>query len=135
MLSTPRGPIVTVGLVAYGIVSVSPLLGTVLRPMLGEGADVFMMLGYLWPYPLFLSLQGVLSGEGLAARIALGAAVLLGLVTVWWFTGHVQRRLGYETWSNPRAYLWAPWLWSIPLIALQATVYASAFLLGAPVGE
>jgi hypothetical protein len=124
-----------VGLVTYGIVSVSPLLGAILRPTLGEGADVLMMFGYLWPYPLLFALQGVLPGEEPGASIAFGAVCVLGLATVWLFTGYIQRRLGYERWSNPRAYLWAPWLWSIPLIALQAAVYASAFLLGAPVGE
>lgn len=124
-----------VGVVAYGLVSLSLPLGAILRPALGEVADVVMMIGFLWPYPLLLSLQGILPLEGPGASVAFGAAIVLGLAIVWLFTTYVQRRLGYETWSDPRAYLWAPWLWSTPLIALQATVYGLAFLLGLPVGE
>ena len=134
-ISMPRGPIVVVGIVAYGLVSFSMPMGIILKPALGEVADVIMMLGFLWPYPLLLSLQSVLPAQGVAALLAFGVVVLLGLGVVWLFTSGVQERLGHDKWSNPRAYVWAPWLWYLPLVALQAAVYGLAFLVGLPVGE
>lgn len=119
----PRGPIVVVGLVAYGLVSLALPLGVILKPALGEVADVVQMIGFLWPYPLLLSLQGVVPIEGPGAWFAYVLIVGLGLAIVWVFTASTQARLGHETWSNPRAYVWAPWLWVAPLIALQAVVY------------
>jgi hypothetical protein len=134
-ISMPRGPIVGVGVVAYGLVSFSMPMGMILKPTLGEVADVVSMLGFLWPYPLLLSLQSLLPAQGVGAFLAIGVIVLLGLGVVWWFTSYVQERLGYDKWSNPRAYVWAPWLWFLPLVALQAAVYGLAFLVGLPVGE
>lgn len=134
-ISIPRGPIVVVGIVTYGLVSFSMPMGTILKPTLGEVADVVMMLGFLWPYPLLLSLRSLLPAQGVGALLAFGVVVLLGLGVVWWFTSSVQERLGHDKWSSPRAYVWAPWLWFLPLLALQAVVYGLAFLVGLPVGE
>lgn len=131
----PRGPVVVVGIVAYGLVSFSMPMGIILKPALGEVADVVMMLGFLWPYPLLLSLQSVLPAQGVGASLAYGVVVLLGLGVVWLFTAYVQERLGHDTWGNPRAYVWAPWLWFLPLAVLQAAVYGLAFVVGLPVGE
>ena len=131
----PRGPIVIVGIVAYGLVSFSTPMGIILKPTLGEVGDVVTMLGFLWPYPLLLSLQSLLPAQGVGALLASGVVVLLGLGVVWLFTSYVQERLGHDEWSNPRAYVWAPWLWFLPLVALQAAVYGLAFLVGLPVGE
>lgn len=134
-LRRPCGPIVVVGLVAYGLVSLALPLGVILKPALGEVADVVMMVGFLWPYPLLLSLQGVVPIEGPGAWLTYILVLGLGLAIVWVFMASVQTRLHHETWSNPRAYLWAPWLWVTPLIALQAAVFGLAFLFGLPVGE
>ena len=134
-VSMPRGPIVGVGVGAYALVSLSMPMGMILKPMLGEAADAVSMVGMLWPYPLLLGLQSVLPARGAGMFVVVGAVVLLGLGIVWSFTSHVQTRLGYNTWSEPRAYLWAPWLWSVPLIGLQAVVFGLAFLAGLPVGE
>lgn len=131
----PRGPVVVVGMVAYGLVSVSMPLGNLLKPALGEAADVVMMPGVLWPYPLFLSLQSVLPVEGTGAFLAFGFVVALGLIVVWSFTNHVQARLGHDRWANPRAYVWAPWIWFVPLAVVQVAVYGMAVLAGLPVGE
>jgi hypothetical protein len=131
----PRGPIVVVGIVLYGLVSVSMPVSVALKPRLGEMADVVMMAGFLWPYPLFAILENVSPARGVAAWIVIGAVVLLGLGLVWWFTSYAQERLGRNKWSDWRAYVWAPWLWFLPLAALQAVVYALAFLIGLPVGE
>ncbi len=59
-ISMPRGPIVMVGVGAYGLVSLSMPVGRLLKPALGEVADMIMMVGFLWPYPLLLGLQGLL---------------------------------------------------------------------------
>lgn len=134
-ISILRGPIVGMGVVAYGLVSFSMPMGMILKPTLGEVADVVSMLGLLWPYPLVLVLQSVLPVRGVGAFLAIGVVVLLGLGVVWSFTSYVQKRLGYGRWSNPRAYLWAPWLWFAPLVALQSVVYGLAFWASLPVGE
>ena len=131
----PRGSIVIVGIVAYGLVSLSMPMGIILKPTLGEVADVVTMLGFLWPYPLLLSLQGLLPARGVGAWVAFGMVVLLGLGVVWLFTAYVQERLGLNKWSNPRAYVWAPWIWFFPLVVLQGAVYGVAFLAGLPIGE
>ncbi len=134
-ISMPRGPIVVVGIVIYALISLSMPMSIVLKSTLGEVTDVVMMLGYLWPYPLLLSLQSVLPAQGVGSLVAFGLVVLSGLAIVWSFTSYVQKRLGHDNWSDPRAYVWAPWLWFLPLMALQAGVYGLAFLAGLPVGE
>ncbi|HSF05048.1 MAG TPA: hypothetical protein VLG10_04590 [Methylomirabilota bacterium] len=134
-ISRPRGPIVMVGVGAYVLVSLSMPIAGMLKPALGEVADMIMMLGFFWPYPLLLSLHGVLPARGPAAVLASAVIVMLGLAIVWWFTARAQTRLGHGTWSNPRAFLWAPWLWALPLVALQVAAYGLARLLGLPVGE
>ncbi|OFW22227.1 MAG: hypothetical protein A3H97_07145 [Acidobacteria bacterium RIFCSPLOWO2_02_FULL_65_29] len=73
--------------------------------------------------------------EGPGARFTYILVLGLGLAIVWVFTASVQTRFRHETWSNPRAYLWAPWLWVAPLVALQAAVFGLAVLFGLPVGE
>jgi hypothetical protein len=110
-------------------------VGRMLKSTLGEVADMLMMVGLLWPYPLLLSLQGLVPAQGLAGLLTSGAAVLLGLGIVWRFTSCVEKWLGYDTWSEPRAYMWAPWLWALPLVALQAAAHGLAILLGLPAGE
>ena len=134
-IPVPRGPIVVVGIAAYGLVSLSIPMGVLLKPALGEAADLVAMVGFLWPYPLLLSLQGLLPAEGAGAWLVFGVIVLLGLGVVWFSTSYVQRRLGHDKWTDPRAYVWAPWLWFLPLLALQAAAYGLALLGGLPVGE
>ncbi len=134
-ISIPRGPIVTVGIGAYALFSLAMPIGVILKPAVGEVADVIMMFGFVWPYSLFLSLQGLLPAQGTRAPLAFSAVILFGLAIVWLFTSYVQKRLGYDRWSSRRAYLWAPWVWYLPLLALQVSVYALAILFGLPVGE
>jgi hypothetical protein len=134
-ISRPRGPIVVLGIGAYVLVSLAMPVAGIVRPALGEVADMITMLGLFWPYPLLLSLQGVLPARGPAAVLASAVVVVSGLAVVWWFTARVQTRLGHDTWSNPRAYLWAPWLWTLPLLALQAASYGLARLLNLSVAE
>jgi len=135
MKMIPRGPIVVVGILLYMTVSVSVPLARTLRPSVGEAADALMLLGFLWPAVLLLSLQNVLPDVGPAVFLGYGAIVLMGLGIVWIFTAYFQQRFGYDRWSNGRAYLWAPWLWLVPLVILQGAVFGLALLFGLPIGE
>ena len=125
-------PIVAVSTTSYLVFCFLGPLGILLKPLLGEIADVGMMSVFLWPYPLLLSLQQwIKPGSGLSGF----AADVFGLFVVVVFSFYVQRYFGYARPSGWRVYAWSLWIWYPPLLLLQGIVLGIAYLSGFPVGE
>lgn len=122
----------TVSIAAYLLLcSLAPLSRALPKSVFGELVDVLMMSAFLWPYPLLLSFQRIVSPDSWVSFLAADVA---GLVLVAGMGCAIDRRWGPRM-SRLKAGLVGLLGWPVLLGALQLAAIALALVLGWPVGE
>lgn len=127
-----RHRVLRVSVLSYLIFCVlAPLSEALPKSVFGEFVDILMMSAFVWPYPLLLSLQRLVSPD---SWISFGAADVLGLVLVAGLGRAIDRRWG-DRMSAPLAVLAGLVAWPVLLAVVQLVAIGLALALGWPVWE
>ena len=125
-------PVISWMSVGYVLYSLLPFIGMAIGDSLGEYGEIFRFSTFLWPYPLILSLQGLIDINSIT--LLLFYPLGLGLVII--FGHYFQKIFKISDERKWYLYVWLILMWPIPLILLQVVSAAFVwFVLGYPVGE
>ena len=114
----------------YLLFSFLPPVSRVIKPMIGDLADVLQIIGYFWPYPVLLTLQAWPTTQKLWPAI-----ILVGLVLVLGFAEMLQSK--FRVFAEPKVLpgMLAAVLWYVPIFSAQGLLALIIWSLGYPIGE
>jgi len=117
-------------MIIYVLFSTLNSIGLAFKPALGELADLLMMTGLLWPYPLALALQRwVPPGTGLLYTFVVGPLMVFA------FGLYLEKRFRLFFQVAWRLHLASLFLWYVPLLIVQSVAIFIGWLSGWPIGE